>query len=84
MTDLLPEAIKEIERLRNELDYNIVKRSEANQRAIAAEAKLAKAVEALKRIASGGLSGYVLTSNPPQDPAVVAAELALKKIGEKP
>ena len=48
------------------------------------EAKLAKAVGALERIASGELSGYILTSEPPQDPAVVAAEIALGKIGEKP
>lgn len=54
-------------------------------RAFAAEAKLAVAVEALERIASGALSGYVLTSNPPQDPAEAAARAALAEIkGEKP
>lgn len=50
------------------------------RRAEGAEAKLAKAVDALERIGSGEFSGQVLTSMPPQDAAVFFALTALAEI----
>ena len=80
-----PEACAAFVAMEREDRHNArVDRVKANRRTEAAEANLAKAVDTLKRIASGGLSGYVLTSNPPQDPAVFAAQSALAEIGEKP
>ena len=47
------------------------------------EAKLAKAVEALERIASGEFSGRMLTSMPPQDAAAYFARTTLAKLKEE-
>jgi hypothetical protein len=44
------------------------------------ERKLAKAVEALERIASGEFSGRMLTSMPPQDAAQYFAHTTLAEL----
>lgn len=44
------------------------------------EAKLAKAVEALERIASGEFSGRMLTSMPPQDAAAYFARTTIAEL----
>jgi exonuclease VII small subunit len=46
------------------------------------EAKLAKAVEALERIASGEFSGRMLTSMPPKDAAQYFARTTLAELKE--
>ena len=53
---------------------------EAADRIEELEAKLAKAVEALERIASGEFSGRMLTSMPPQDAAAYFARTTLAKL----
>ena len=81
---LLPEAMKEIKRLEAKANQMVADKINLRSELISVQAKLAVAVEALERIASGALSGYVLTSNPPQDPAEAAASATLAKIkGEK-
>jgi len=47
------------------------------------EAKLARAVEALERIASGEFSGRMLTSMPPQDAAQYFARTTLAELKEE-
>jgi flagellar motility protein MotE (MotC chaperone) len=47
------------------------------------KAKLAKAVEALERIASGEFSGRMLTSMPPQDAAQYFARTTLAELKEE-
>ena len=82
--DLIERAEKEIERLEAKANQMVADKINLRSELISVQAKLAVAVEALERIASGALSGYVLTSNPPQDPAEAAASATLAKIkGEK-
>ena len=67
-----------------ELEANAMKASNAalleKRRADEAQAKLAKAVEALERIASGEFSGRMLTSMPPQDAAQYFARTTLAEL----
>jgi hypothetical protein len=81
---LLRERIEELEAdiRKMALDYLAAdgQAAEAYQAQLAAEHKLAKAVEALERIASGEFSGRMLTSMPPQDAAQYFARTTLAEM----
>ena len=81
---LLRERIEELEADLRKMALDCIaadgQAAEAYQAQLAAEAKLAKAVEALKRIASGEFSGRMLTSMPPQDAAQYFARTTLAEL----
>jgi hypothetical protein len=81
-TDLKEVAKLEADLRKMALDYLAAQgqAAEAYQAQLAAEHKLARAVEALERIASGEFSGRMLTSMPPQDAAQYFARTTLAEL----
>ena len=80
MMDRIEELEAACWRMQEERDRAIAWRDSDKDRADKAEAKLAKAVEALERIGSGEFSGRVLASMPPQDAAESFAKIVLAEL----